>query len=106
MIAIVVGALCVMAAHNSLAASGKTASKQQIAHGEYLVKVIGQCGDCHTPMNEKGEYVPGKWLQGTKLTFASTVPVPNWADTSAQHRRVGRLGPREGDPVLHDRTCA
>ena len=46
------------------------------------MKVIGQCGDCHTPMNEKGEYVQGKWLQGTKLTFASTVPVPNWADTS------------------------
>ena len=105
MIAIVVGALCVMAAHNSLAAPAK-ASKQQIAHGEYLVKVIGQCGDCHTPMNEKGEYVPGKWLQGTKLTFVSTVPVPNWADTSANIAGLGRLGPREGDPVLHDRTCA
>ena len=82
MIGIVGGALCLIAAHNSLAEPAK-ASKQQIAHGEYLVKVIGQCGDCHTPMNEKGEYVPGKWLQGTKLTFVSTVPVPNWADTSA-----------------------
>ena len=82
MIAIVVAGLCLAAAYTSLAAPAKPASKQQIAHGEYLVKVIGQCGDCHTPMNEKGEYVPGKWLQGTKLTFASTVPVPNWADAS------------------------
>ncbi len=82
MIAIVVGALCIMAAHSGLAAPAKNASKQQIAHGEYLVKAIGQCGDCHTPMDEKGEFVPGKWLHGTKLTFASTVPVPNWADAS------------------------
>jgi mono/diheme cytochrome c family protein len=68
---------------HSVAASGKSGSKQQqIAHGEYLVKAIGQCGDCHTPMNEKGEFVPGKWLQGKKLEFASIVPMPVWADTS------------------------
>ena len=82
MTAIVVAASCLATALSLLAASGKSASKQQIAHGEYLVKVIGQCGECHTPTDEKGEFVPGKWLQGTKLTFASTVPVPNWADAS------------------------
>ena len=69
--------------NNSSAAQSKTNPKhQQIAHGEYLVKAIGQCGDCHTPMNEKGEFVPGKWLQGKKLEFASIVPMPVWADTS------------------------
>lgn len=83
MIVTVVTGLCLAAAFNSLAASGNSAGKQQIARGEYLVKGIGQCGDCHTPMDEKGQFVPGKWLQGTKLTFTSTVPVPNWADTSA-----------------------
>jgi Cytochrome c len=82
MIAIVVGALCIVAAHNGLAASGKNVSKQQIAHGEYLVKSIAGCPDCHTPMNEKGEPIQEKWLQGTKLFFAPTVPIPNWADTS------------------------
>ena len=91
--------------HNSLAASGKTASKQEIAHGEYLVKVIGQCGDCHTPMNEKGEYVPGKWLQGTKLTFASTVPMPDWAEPLSTFR-AWKGGTTEGDPVFHDRARA
>ncbi len=40
------------------------------------------CADCHTPMNDKGEFVQDKWLQGTKLTFAPTVPMPVWADTS------------------------
>ena len=82
MIAIIVAGLCLIAAYNSLAAPGKSASKQQIAHGEYLVRVVAQCGDCHTPMEEKGELIQAKWLHGTKLTFASTVPVPNWADAS------------------------
>ena len=82
MIAIVVGALCYVAAHNIAVAQAKSASKQQITRGEYLVKAVAQCGDCHTPMNEKGELIQAKWLQGTKLTFASTVPVPNWADAS------------------------
>ena len=76
MIAIVVGALCIMVAHNSEAAPAKTASKQQIAHGEYLVKAIGQCGECHTPMDEKGVFVQGKWLQGTKLTLCRRFPCP------------------------------
>jgi hypothetical protein len=56
--------------------------QQQIAHGEYLVKGLAGCPDCHTPMNEKGEFIDGKWLQGARLTFAPTVQVPNWADTS------------------------
>ena len=77
------GLLAMTIVSTSLAASGKSGSKQQqIAHGEYLVKAIGQCGDCHTPMNEKGEFIPGKWLQGKKLDFAPTVPMPVWADTS------------------------
>ena len=64
------------------AAPGKTASKQQIAHGEYLVKGVAGCADCHTPMDEKGAPVVAKWLQGTKLFFAPTVAIPNWADAS------------------------
>ena len=81
-ITIVVGALCIVAAHNSLAAPAKSGSKQQTAHGEYLVKGVAGCADCHTPIDEKGAPVQTKWLQGTKLFFAPTAPVPNWADTS------------------------
>jgi mono/diheme cytochrome c family protein len=77
------GILALTIGSDTAAAQSKSGSKQQqIAHGEYLVKAIGQCGDCHTPMNEKGEFVLGKWLQGKKLDFAPTVPMPIWADTS------------------------
>lgn len=54
----------------------------QIAHGEYLVKDVAGCGDCHTPMNAKGQPIPGQWLQGTKLSFQPLVPFPGWADAS------------------------
>jgi mono/diheme cytochrome c family protein len=75
--------LAMTAANGSFAAQSKTNSKHhQIAHGEYLVKAIGQCGDCHSPMDQKGEFIPGQWLQGKKLDFAPTVPMPVWADTS------------------------
>lgn len=82
---VTVAALVCSAALITTVRAQNTPSKKstQIAHGEYLVKEIGQCGDCHTPMNERGEFIQDKWLQGTKLTFTSTVPVPNWADTSA-----------------------
>ena len=81
-IAIAVAGLCLIATYRGLAAPGTSARKQQITRGEYLVKGIGQCGDCHTPMDQTGELIQAKWLQGTKLTFAPTVPVPNWADAS------------------------
>ena len=60
-------------------AGGKLA---QIARGEYLVKAIGQCGDCHTPFNSMGGFVMDKWLQGKKLDFGPLVPIPVWAATS------------------------
>jgi mono/diheme cytochrome c family protein len=69
-------------AASSAAPRGSATKQQQIAHGEYLVKAIGQCGDCHTPFNDKGEFVESKWLQGKKLDFAPTMPMPVWADTS------------------------
>ena len=81
---VTVAAMVCSAALYTMAGPGSSPAKKsaEIAHGEYLVKAIGQCGDCHTPMNDKGELVQDQWLQGTKLTFTSTVPVPNWADTS------------------------
>ena len=53
------------------------------ARGKYLVEDIGACADCHTPMNEKGEPVKEQWLKGATLMFKPTVPVPGWADKSA-----------------------
>jgi mono/diheme cytochrome c family protein len=64
--------------------SGAAASKgqSQVARGEYLVKGIGQCGDCHTPFTMTGGFVMDKWLQGKKLEFGPLIPIPMWADTS------------------------
>ena len=70
------------AIQSAVAQSAKSADKSQIARGEYLVKGIAGCADCHTPMNEKGEFVPGQWLKGAKLTFGPLVKFPAWADTA------------------------
>lgn len=35
----------------------------KVARGKYLVESIGACADCHTPRNEKGEFVKQQWLQ-------------------------------------------
>ncbi len=101
--------LAMAAANGSFAAQSKINSKHhqiEIAHGEYLVKAIGQCGDCHSPMNEKGEFIPGQWLQGKKLDFAPTVADAGLGRQFAQHRRTAGLEAREGGPVLHDRAGA
>jgi mono/diheme cytochrome c family protein len=59
-----------------------TTSGAKVARGKYLVESIGMCGDCHTPRNEKGDFVKEQWLQGTALDFKPTVPMPVWADKS------------------------
>ena len=64
------------------AAFAANKEQAQIARGEYLVKAIGQCADCHTPFTMTGTYVMDKWLQGKKLEFAPLFPIPGWADTS------------------------
>ena len=54
-----------------------------VARGKYLVEDIGACADCHTPRNERGEFVKEQWLKGATLDFKPTMPVPGWADKSA-----------------------
>jgi len=58
----------------------RATSAALLARGKYLVEDAGLCGDCHTPLNEKGEPVEGQSLQGAPLSFKPTVPVPDWAD--------------------------
>lgn len=81
--AVVLGLLAA-ALYSNAAGSGKPSADKtaMVAHGEYLVKNVAGCPDCHTPMNEKGEFIMDKWLQGTKLFFAPVNPMPVWADTS------------------------
>ncbi len=70
------------------AAPKKTYSPQQVARGKYLVVDAGTCQDCHTPMTQKGEFVQQQWLQGAPIAFKPTVPMPAWADKSANIARL------------------
>jgi mono/diheme cytochrome c family protein len=57
-----------------------SAPPSKLERGKYLVDHVAMCGDCHTPRNEKGEFIPEKYLKGTPLSFKPTAPVPGWAD--------------------------
>lgn len=54
-------------------------SKPSVEHGRYLVDQVAMCADCHGPRGPDGQLIEDKWLQGSQLGFAATVPVPNWA---------------------------
>ncbi len=47
-----------------------------IARGRYLVENVGLCADCHSPRNEKGEFIRELWLKGSPLAFQPLVPMP------------------------------
>ena len=49
-----------------------------LERGRYLVEGVGLCADCHTPRNEKGEFVTAHWLRGAPIGFTPAVPMP-WA---------------------------
>ncbi len=77
--------LCAASAYPSSAQSAKPskAASPQVARGEYIVKGIAGCGDCHSPMTDKGPSMEkDKWLQGSKLFFAPVAPIPGWNDTA------------------------
>jgi mono/diheme cytochrome c family protein len=54
-------------------------SPAQVARGKYLVERVGMCADCHSPRDQKGEFIRERWLQGSELDFKATVPMPKWA---------------------------
>jgi len=56
-----------------------SAPDTRLARGRYIVEKVGLCADCHSPRNERGEFVMARWLQGAPLAFAPTVPMPAWA---------------------------
>lgn len=74
-----VGFLAVGSLQPSFAAPPATPAAK-IARGKYLVEAVAQCGTCHSPLNDKGEPIPGKQLRGTALTFKPITPMPIWAD--------------------------
>lgn len=77
-------------------AVSQTRLKALVERGRYLAIEVAHCGDCHTPVNEKGEPVQSRWLKGTVLPFKPTSPTP-WAEQSPDI--AGLPGWKEADAV-------
>ena len=65
-----------------VAVGAMQAQESKVTRGKYLVERVAMCADCHSARNEKGEFIQARWLQGAKLDFAPTHPMPAWADYS------------------------
>lgn len=80
------GAICLAfaaasSAVGSPAESAPTLSSAQaadhlIVRGRYLVEHVGLCADCHSPRNEKGEFIRELWLMGATLPFSPAPHIP------------------------------
>ena len=60
----------------STTASADPAAETTLARGRYLVEKVAMCADCHSPRDQKGQFVSGQWLRGSPLAFQPTVPMP------------------------------
>jgi mono/diheme cytochrome c family protein len=78
--AIVLAIFCAVAFSSARPQPQAEADKAQLERGRYLVQQVGVCGDCHTPRNEQGQPVEAKTLQGARIMFKPTVPMPNWGE--------------------------
>ena len=57
---------------------GRARTRANVGRGQYLVEEIAQCGMCHTPRNERGEFEPGRWLRGGPLEFEPAHAAADW----------------------------
>lgn len=63
-------------ADNAPALDAAQQASPVLTRGRYLVEHVGLCADCHSPRNEKGEFVRDQWLKGAALPFQPMVPMP------------------------------
>jgi mono/diheme cytochrome c family protein len=69
-------AFLLLAASAAVPAIGGQKNDALIRRGYYLVHDVAGCVDCHSPRDEKGQFIPDKHLTGSVLPFAPTVPMP------------------------------
>ena len=72
---LVLGVVAPLALASSPAPSSASADPV-LARGRYLVERVGMCADCHSPRDQKGQFIRGQELAGSALGFAPTVPMP------------------------------
>jgi mono/diheme cytochrome c family protein len=78
-LALGVGSLAALADPSAAPSRPLAANPTLVRRGEYLVTRVGLCADCHSPRDERGEFVAAKQLTGAPIPFAPTVPMPAWA---------------------------
>jgi mono/diheme cytochrome c family protein len=71
--------------------------KRLVTRGKYLVERVGKCADCHSPRNERGEFIRARWLEGSPLFFKPIQPIPVWADVAVPI--AGLPGWNEADAI-------
>jgi mono/diheme cytochrome c family protein len=98
--ALLLAAPAVGAAPAEKPASKSGGSATQIARGRYLVEKVAMCADCHSPRDEKGQFIRDRWLLGSVVTFKSTVPVPRWAEVAPPIAGLPGLTPEQGITFL------
>ncbi len=59
-----------------------------VSRGAYLVRVLGHCGECHTPRNFLGEFRSDRLLADAKMPEGRT---PNLTPTRLKKRRDADL---------------
>jgi mono/diheme cytochrome c family protein len=75
-------ALLFFAVAITASAQSKSSNSSQLGRGKYLVEQVGMCGDCHSPRNERGQFVKEQWLAGSPLGFKPTAPIPGWVEVA------------------------
>jgi mono/diheme cytochrome c family protein len=63
-------------------AQSKSGNASQLSRGKYLVERVGMCADCHSPRNERGQFVKEQWLAGSPLGFKPAAPIPGWVEVA------------------------
>ena len=84
------GAALVVAVGLSAQQSGSSAGSRDVARGEYLVRDVAMCWQCHTPRRSDGSVDDARWLLGGPVVIEPMRPVENWADVAP---RIAGLPP-------------
>jgi mono/diheme cytochrome c family protein len=100
-----VAALLVLLAVGRAAPSGPASADAaaQVARGEYLVKRVGLCADCHAPRRADGSFDPDLWLRGAALPFRPTVEMP-WAAAAPPIAGLPTMAPEDAVRFLRHGT--
>lgn len=90
--------LLVLYAVSRLPAEGQEG--KNIERGKYLINNVALCSDCHTPRDEKGQFIESQWLQGSTLDFQPMHTMPGWADVAPAIAGLPTLSDEEAVVLL------